>query len=210
MTAAKPRRTEPGVRWVARSVRAWAADRGGNAAVEFAMVAAPLLFMVFSVLQLGAYFLVQVTLDVATAAAARELRTGQLVADGVSDTVTEQTFLTAICNNMSWLKSQCQSGASNPGGTQYLVVDVRTLSSFSNNTAPPMTSNGAMNSANFCFYSGTAGSAVEFRAFYRWKLMMPALMANLQTFSGGIAELQSTQVFQVEPNSQPNSGATPC
>ena len=174
------------------------------------MVAAPLLFMVFSVLQLGAYFLVQVTLDVATAAAARELRTGQFIADGTSDSVNQQAFLTAICNNMSWLKSQCQSGASNPSGTQYLVIDVRTLSSFSNNTAPAMAKNGAMNSSNFCFYSGTAGSAVEFRAFYRWQLMMPALMASLQTFSGGVAELQSTQVFQIEPNGQPNTALTQC
>jgi Flp pilus assembly protein TadG len=194
----------------ARSVRAWLNDRRGASAVEFAMIAAPLTFLVFSLIQLGTYFMVQVALDNATAAAARELRTGQIVADGANDTAGRQAFLTAICNNMSWLQSQCQTGAGNSNNTQYLVVDVRTLTSFSNNSAPPMTSNGAMNTGNFCFYSGSAGSAVELRAFYRWKLLAPALVSSLQTFSGGIAELQSTQVFQVEPNGQSNPSANQC
>ena len=75
---------------------------------------------------------------------------------------------------------------------------------------PTMANNGVMNSANFCYYSGSAGAAVEMRAFYRWQMIIPALMQSLQTFSGGIAELQSTEVFQVEPNGQTNPAATTC
>jgi Flp pilus assembly protein TadG len=210
MAVADPQRKPPTADRAPYSPRAWLRDRRGATAVEFAMIAAPLTFMIFALIQLGTYFTVQLTLDNAVAAAARELRTGQIVADGKSDTTGQKSFLTAVCNNMSWLQSQCQSGASNSSGTQYLVVDVRTLSSFSGNSAPSMTSNGAMNTSNFCFYSGGSGSAVELRAFYQWQLLAPALISTMQTFSNGIAEIQSTQVFQIEPNGQTNSATTPC
>ena len=64
--------------------------------------------------------------------------------------------------------------------------------------------------ASACFYSGSAGSAVEMRAYYRWQMISPVLMSSLQTFAGGIAELKSTEVFQVEPNGQVNSSSTQC
>ena len=63
--------------------------------------------------------------------------------------------------------------------------------------------------ATACYYSGNAGSAVEMRAFYRWQLLTPFL-TSLQTFAGGVAELQSAEVFQVEPNGQVNPGAKTC
>ena len=194
---------------VLRTARRGVADRGGATALEFAMVAAPFLLMLFSIIELGLYFMVQVTLDSAADLAARQLRTGQTVADGTSDTNGETNFLKAICSNMSWLQSQCLSGVGGTG-TPYLVVDVRPLASYSNGSGvPPAELNGAMNTSAFCFYSGSAGTAVEMRAFYRWQLFTP-YQPGLQTFSNGIAELQSTEVFQVEPNGQTNSSTTSC
>ncbi len=186
-------------------------DRRGATAVEFAIIASPFIFMIFAIIQLALYFMVQVTLDNAVAIAARQLRTGQSVADGTNDTSGEAAFKTSVCNNMSWLQSQCQSGVANTSGLQYLVLDVRTLGSgYSGaSSAPPMTSNGAMNTSSFCYYSGGAGSAVEMRAFYRWQLVSPILAQGLQTFSG-VAELQSTEVFQVEPNGQTNPSTATC
>ena len=193
-----------------RAQRAWLRDRRGATAVEFALIATPFFFMIFAIIQLSLYFMVQVTLDNATAIAARQLRTGQTIADGNSDTTGKQAFITAICNNMSWLQSQCLSGASNPNGTQYLTIDVRQLGTYSNNTAPAMLNNGVMNTANFCYYSGGAGSAVEMRTFYRWQLVTPILMQQLQSIANGIAELQSAEIFQIEPNGQTNPAATQC
>ena len=185
-------------------------DRRGATAVEFAIIATPFVFMIFAVIQLALYFMVQVTLDNAVSIAARQLRTGQYVADGTTDTSGEASFKTLICNNMSWLQSQCQSGVANTSGLQYLVIDVRTLGTYNGaSTAPAMTSNGAMNTSKFCYYSGNAGSAVEMRAFYRWQLLSSILAQGLQTFSG-IAELQSTEVFQVEPNGQTNGSSATC
>lgn len=194
-----------------RRVRAGLQDRRGATAVEFAIIAAPFIFMIFCIIEVAIFFMVQVTLDNATSLAARQLRTGQVVADGNTDTSGKQAFMTAVCANMSWLQNQCQSGVTNGTGLQYLVVDVRPLGTYSTgSSAPAMTSNGAMNTSNFCFYSGSAGSAVEMRTFYRWQLLTPYLMQAMQTFAGGVAELTSTEVFQVEPNGQTNPGATPC
>ena len=193
-----------------RSARRGLLDRRGTTAIEFAIVGAPFVLLIFSIIELALYFMVQVTLDNATALAARQLRTGQIVADGGSDAAGEKSFLQAICSNMSWLQSQCTSGTAGGGVTPYLVIDVRPLSSYSAGSGvPPAILNGQMNSANFCYYSGSAGNAVEMRAFYRWQLFTP-FQPGLQTFANGIAELQSTEVFQVEPNGQTNPSATQC
>ncbi len=194
-----------------RTLSAWLGDRRGATAVEFAIVGAPFLFMIFAIIQLALYFMVQVTLDNATSIAARELRTGQVVADGVSDTAGEATFMqNAVCANMSWLSSQCGSGVTTPSGLQYLVIDVRPLGTYASTPGTPTLNSGGTKPADTCFYSGSAGAAVEMRAYYRWQMVIPELMTSLQTFSGGVAELKSAEVFQVEPNGQVNSSASTC
>ena len=193
----------------ARAVRC-AHDRRGAAALEFALIATPFIFMIFCIIEVGIYFMVQVTLDNATAVAARELRTGQVMADGKSDTAGQQSFETLVCNNMSWLQSQCESGVSNGTGMQYLVVDVRQLGAFSSSPSNPTLSGGGGQASGTCFYSGSAGSAVEMRAYYRWQLLTPYLMQAMQSFAGGIAELEATEVFQVEPDGTTNPSSTTC
>ena len=180
--------------------RRWRGDRRGATAVEFAIIAAPFFFMIFAIIQLALHFMVQVTLDNATATAARQLRTGTVVADGSSDTSGASSFATSICNNMSWLQSQCSNN---------LTVDVRPLTSYSSTpTSPTFSSTGT--ASKTCYYSGSAGTAVELRAYYKWQMFATALMQSLQTYSNGVSQIQSTEVFQVEPNGQTNSSATQC
>ena len=175
--------------------RDWRRDRRGATAAEFAMVAAPFIFMIFAIIQVAIFFMVQVTLDNATAMAARELRTGHdasgnpVIADGSGDTVGKQNFMNAICNDMSWLQSQCAAN---------LSINVQTLSNFS--TGP---------SAQTCFYSGNAGSAVELRAYYNWQSIAQVFGQGLQP---GVNQLQSTEVFQIEPNGEtnPDTNSNPC
>ena len=190
--------------------RAWLHDRRGATAVEFAIIGAPFFFMIFAIIQLALYFMVQVTLDNATALAARQLRTGQVVADGVSDTAARTAFMGAVCTNMSWLATQCQSGVSAANGTQYLVVDVRPLGTYASTPGTPTLNGGGTMPTNTCFYSGSAGNAIEMRAYYRWQMISPVLMSSLQSFAGGIAELKSTEIFQVEPNGQINPSTAQC
>jgi Flp pilus assembly protein TadG len=174
--------------------RRWSRDRRGATAVEFAMVAAPFTFMIFAIIQLALYFMVQVTLDNATAIAARQLRTGTTVADGASDASGQKAFAKSICSNMGWLQSQCPAN---------LTVDVRPLSGGYSGGV----SSQAMGA---CYYSGSAGSAVELRSLYKWNLIAAALASSLQGPSANVAQIQSTEIFQVEPNNQSNPSTTPC
>jgi Flp pilus assembly protein TadG len=182
------------------------ADQRGAAAVEFAMIVTPFVFMLFAIIQLALYFMVQVTLDNAAAVAARELRTGQIVAQSDSDTADRTTLMTLVCANMSWLQGQCQGGVTNGNATQFLTVDVRPLGAYTTSVPTPSATGGA--ASGTCFNSGSAGTPVEFRAYYRWQLVTPILMGSLQNFSSGISELQSTEVFQIEPNGQTNSSSS--
>ena len=129
--------------------------------------------------------------------AARELRTGHdasgnpVMADGSSDTAGKQAFVNYICSNMSWLQNQCAAN---------LTIDVQTLTSYSR--SPQHKS---------CFYSGSAGSAVELRTYYNWQMYTQALMSSLQSASTpGTSQIRSTEVFQVEPNGQTNPASTQC
>jgi Flp pilus assembly protein TadG len=180
---------------LARRLHRSYADRRGATAVEFAMVGMPFMFLIFAVIQVALYFVVQLTLDNATSLAARQLKTGQVQADGSNDTAGKQQFVTAICSNMNWLQSQCASN---------ITVDVRPLGS-GFNSAPSSQPMGS------CYYSGSAGSAVELRSQYNWHTFTSFLASALQGGSGaGTTTVMSTEVFQVEPDGQTNASTTQC
>ena len=67
-----------------RAGRNWAADRGGAAAVEFALTIIPFLMLLFFICQVGLYFFSQQALDYATRLAARQVMIGSVQAQGLS------------------------------------------------------------------------------------------------------------------------------
>jgi Flp pilus assembly protein TadG len=166
--------------------RRFAAARRGATAVEFALVAAPFLALMFGVLELGLVFMVSTTLDNATEAAARTIRTGQLQNGGGS----ANSFKTAICDNMSWLGSSCSSK---------LYVDVRTFPKFANVTLTDPTTGGAFDATKTTFVPGNGEDIVVVRAYYEWSLVMPLLNAGLGTLSNGKRLIYSTVTFRNEP-----------
>ena len=179
-------------------LRRWREARGGATAIEVAILALPFIVMVFGVIQLALYFMVQVTLDNATAVAARALRTGHdangnvVIADGASDTTAKTAFANMLCSNMGWLQGQCPAS---------LGFDVQTFSGAFGGTA----------NQTGCFYSGSAGSVVELRTSFTSTLMTGFLSSSLPSGSTpGSSLVRATQVFQVEPNGQNNSSSTTC
>src|SRR5579864_1011930 len=96
----------------------FALGRRGAAAVEFALVSIPFLMLTFGIIEIGLIYFASISLENATYAAARQIRTGQLQNAGGS---TATAFTTLVCNNMSWMGSSCPSN---------LSVSVRTFSSF--------------------------------------------------------------------------------
>lgn len=212
----------PAVGLLARFCKA----RRGATAVEFAMVAMPFLFMLFSILELAAVFLVTVSLESATSIAARQLRTGQVIAAGVASTTSSGVyedatdFKNSICANMSWI----------PSGTclSALQLDVRSYSSFENQTQPSPLSGTTFNTSNLCYYSGNSSSAgattntiVLVRAYYMWPLMTQFLNGGLMNVtqvmngstvlsSGHMVAIEAAEVFKNEPFSATNTDAGTC
>lgn len=186
---------------LAARTAAFRADRGGATAVEFAFVALPFMFMVFSILEVALIFMVSVTLDNATSDAAREIRTGAIQATGGGPTSTGAiSFRNLICSKLGWLQNQCQAN---------LTVDVRTLPQFSNPTPPSPVTNGVFSSSQLCFYSGNSGDIVLVRAFYQWTLLTPFLRGGLQPLNNGAKLLTSTATFRNEPyGGTPQTGST--
>jgi len=172
---------------VLRALRGCARDRSGAMAVEFAMVAAPLLFMLFAVMELALVFLVSSSLENATAEAARTIRTGAVQTAGGG---SKDGFRNDVCGRLGWLQDQCQTN---------LSIDVRTYTQFANQNAPDPVSNQTWNEASTIFSVGEPGDIVLVRSFYRWKLITPFLNGGLERLSGGVTLLTAAATFRNEP-----------
>src|SRR5215831_2712619 len=109
---------------------AWAAARrlvrqqSGATSVEFALVAAPFLAMVFAIIETAVVFFAGQALETAAADSARLIMTGQAQTQGFD----AAAFKNAVCAKIYGLFN-CSTGVS---------VDVQTFTSFSNvsNTNP--------------------------------------------------------------------------
>jgi len=162
-------------------------DRRGSAAVEFALVAGPLIFLICACVELALIFLVSVSLDNATDLASRDIRTGLTTN---ANTSVEQ-FKQKICDRMGWLGGGCVSN---------LQVDVQIYSSFAGlSQALPPIEDGKFKAANFYFNIG-AGSKVQMvRVYYEWPLITPFLDGGLSRLGNHDAVITAKAVFRNEP-----------
>ena len=182
-----------------RLLRRLVKDERGGEAIEFAVVAAPFIALVFAMLELGMVFMISTTLENATDEVSRQIRTGALQTSGGS----AASFKTAICNEMSWMGASCAAN---------LNVDVRTFTSFSGQSTPgnPV-AGGTANPAKFCWDPGGAGSVVLIRAYYTYTLIVPVLNVGLQTDGATGKRLINTATsFRNEPYSPTTPAPVPC
>lgn len=164
--------------------RGW---REGATAVEFAMVAGPLLLMIFATMELAMVFVVSTLSESALAKAAREIRTGQLQTGA---TPTAAALKAKACSEMLFLESDCNEN---------YAVDVRTTGEFTNAGAPDPNNNGTWDASNLTFNPGGAGDVVLVRGFYRWPLITPFLDQALESLDDGRAIIMSAETFRNEP-----------
>src|SRR6266850_1253383 len=99
------------------TVRRFVRGEQGIAAVEFGIVAAPFLALMFAIMETAIVFFASQTLETAVADSARLIMTGQAQSQGF----TQAQFKTAVCAKILGL-FDCASG---------VYVDVRTYASFS-------------------------------------------------------------------------------
>jgi Flp pilus assembly protein TadG len=168
-----------------RTVRRFARGEDGIAAVEFGIVAAPFLALMFAIMETALVFFASQTLETAVADSARLIMTGQAQQQGF----TEAQFKTAVCSKILGL-FDCASG---------LKIDVKTYNNFSAiSGAKPIDANGNLQT-NFGYSPGAAGDIVVVRLMYEWPIYVSLLGFNLADMSGNKRLIIATAAFRNEP-----------
>jgi Flp pilus assembly protein TadG len=170
-------------------LRRFARAQRGATAIEFAIIATPFLMLMFGIIELGLVFMVSITLQNATDAAARKIRTGEFQ---TSASNTKDDFKTLVCGNMSWLSGGCSSA---------LTVDVQTLANFTTLSTTGQTDPTTFNANNTCWSSGQPGDIVLVRTYYQWNIFTPLLNAALVNMGSGTGKrlISAAASFRNEP-----------
>jgi len=168
------------------TARRLARREDGAAAVEFALVAAPFLALLFAIIETALIFFANQTLETTVADASRLIMTGQ----AQNQSFDQTKFQNAVCARVSTLFN-CSS----------IMVDVRTYTNFSStNTSMPIDQNGNLQN-NFTYQPGTAGDIVVVRLMYQWPVYVSllGLSKSLSNMSNGQDLMMATAAFRNEP-----------
>lgn len=170
-----------------KTVRRFTKGEDGVAAVEFGMVAAPFLALMFAIMETSLVFFASQTLETAVADSARLIMTGQAQSSGF----TQQQFKDAVCAKILGL-FDCAGG---------LVIDVKAYTAAEGfaaaSTAKPTAADLQAN--NFGYAPGAACSIVVVRLMYQWPVYMSMLGFNLADLAGNKRLLMATAAFRNEP-----------
>jgi len=164
-----------------RAMRRLGRKQDGAAAVEFGMVAAPFLFLVFAILETAIVLFAGQTLETAVSDSSRLIMTGQAQTKGLN----QATFKTAVCARIFGL-FDCANG---------VFVDVKTYANFGSvDLSPPLDASGNFQ-VNQTYQPGGPGDIVVVRLFYQW----PIYLSLLQNMAGNKRLLVATAAFRNEP-----------
>lgn len=157
----------------------------GTAAIEFAVVAAPFLALLFAIMESALMFLAGQTLESAAANSSRLILTGQAQNQGYS----MSSFQSSVCGALASI-FDCNR----------ILIDVRTATNFcSANTSLPV-SNGTLQN-NFTYSPGNPGDIVVVRLMYQWPVYVSllGLSSALANMSGSQHLVMASAAFRNEP-----------
>ncbi|MEP7453233.1 TadE/TadG family type IV pilus assembly protein [Phyllobacterium sp. SB3] len=141
-------------------------NRRGTVAIEFALIALPFFFMVFSVFEVNLGFTAQQAMANSTDRVARQILTGQLPAT----TLTMATLKQKICEGLLMPENGCPN----------LEVDLKSYTKFSDIPKTlPIKSNGDVNNAGFVSSPGGSGKINHLRVFYRYPVVTDFLQRRI-------------------------------
>jgi Flp pilus assembly protein TadG len=183
----QPRLAAAARRWLGFNLaRRLVHHQEGAAAVEFGLVAAPFLALVFAIIETAVVFFASQALETAGADSARLIMTGQAQMNGFD----MGKFKDAVCARIYGV-FDCAGG---------LHVDVKKYDSFASiNTAKPIDGGGNLDTGSFGYQPGGPGDIVVVRLMYQWPVYVSLLGLNLADMSGGKRLLVSTHAFRNEP-----------
>lgn len=165
------------------NVARFARRKDGAAAVEFALVAAPFIALLFAIIETALIFFAGQALETATADSARLILTGQAQTQGLTLT----TFKQNVCTRIYGL-FDCANG---------IKIDVRKYSSFSAaDLTRPVDNNGNVVEN---YNPGGPCEIVVVRMMYQFPVYVSLMGFNLADMTGNKRLLVATSVFRNEP-----------
>ena len=165
---------------------AYAEDRRGAAAVEFAMIAAPFFFLIFGLMEVCFLFIMSTMMEHSVSEASRQIRTGQ----AQENSMTASQFRSLVCTNLYGVLN-CDNR---------LHIDVQALNSFGGASMDmPLDSDKKFDGTGMGFNPGGPNEIVAVRAFYEWSLITPVMSAPLANMAGSKHLIQANNVFRNEP-----------
>jgi Flp pilus assembly protein TadG len=174
--------------YITRLLRRFRRGEQGASTVEFAMVVAPFLALLFAILETAIIFFASQTLETAVADSARLILTGQAQAQSY----TPASFKQQVCSRIMAL-FDCANG---------LYVDVKTYKTFKDVDdglkASPLDADRKFVD-NSTYSPGVAGDIVVVRLMYQWPVYVSLLGMDLSNMAGNKRLLMATAVFRNEP-----------
>ena len=174
-------------RWKA-GLDKWGQDNSGSAAVEFALIAAPFLFLLTGLLEVSLIFIVTTTLEHGINEASRDIRTGSLQNNGLI--INRAQFVQSVCSQLFGLLDCADN----------LDVDVRAFNAFTGaNLSNGIDDDGNYSNLDFQFQPGQRNDIVLARVYYEWDLITPGFSAPLQNLQNGNRLITAAVAFRNEP-----------
>jgi Flp pilus assembly protein TadG len=167
-------------------------SRRGSAAVEFALIALPLVAIIFAALQFAIILLAQQELNRAADETGRAVMTGKISStSGQTGYLSQSDFQKKVCSYLVALFN-CSN----------LMINMQTASSFSAaSTSPP--SYATLQNNSWSYQTGSHGSTpqvIVLQVMYEWPVFGSLLGFNLATLPNGTRLLVATSVFMNEPS----------
>jgi Flp pilus assembly protein TadG len=164
-------------------LRRFRRNRGGSAAVEFALVAPVFFALLFAIIETAIVFFAGQVLETITQDSARQILTGQAQTAGS----TQADFKTLVCSKIPALFS-CGN----------IYVDVESFPAFSNVSITSHV-DGSCNFTTMQYSPGGPGDTVVVQLFYQWPLFVTGLGYNITNCGSSKRLLIATAVFRNEP-----------
>jgi Flp pilus assembly protein TadG len=157
-------------------------ESSGASAIEFAMLAAPVIWLLFAITEVGLVNFANFSLENGVTQAARLIRTGQ----AQQQSFDAGKFHTELCKYIS-APLQCSK----------VQVDVRKFANFAGSQLTGANADGTVNTS---FDPGVGGDVVVVRAFYDWSVMAKLPRGvSLANMGNGDRMLVATAAFRNEP-----------
>ena len=169
-------------------------DRSGSTAIEFVALALPFSMLVFAILESCISFAGQEVMANATDDVARQFRTGQMKAQGMTKEIVEAQ----ICARLEVMVAK---------GCPGLLVDLREYSSFQEAAAARFRivdgevrlTQGGVDVADFAVTPGKSVSINMLRVFYKWPVITDFMSKWMANLSDGKTLHFATTTWQNEP-----------